>query len=61
MWRPFVLILAFLLLPSLVLFFSGYGIRVKAKPCTYFIGIGTMANYLRHDCPQFGKAYWAIP
>lgn len=56
-----MLILAFLLLPSLVLFFSGYGIRVKAKPCTYFIGIGTMANYLRHDCPQFGKAYWAIP
>jgi hypothetical protein len=61
MKRALACILVVTIATALGLLFSGYGIRVKEKPCTYFIGIGTMANYLRHDCPKFGKAVWAIP
>jgi hypothetical protein len=56
MRRIVLITLAVLVLASLALFFSGYGIRVGTKPCTYFVGIGTMPNFPGDGCPRFYKA-----
>ncbi|HKB95803.1 MAG TPA: hypothetical protein VKB94_03075 [Rhizomicrobium sp.] len=61
MKRALIWIVGILVAANLGLLFSGYGIRLKEKPCTYFIGFIAMGNYLRHDCPKFGKAFWALP
>jgi hypothetical protein len=61
MKRVILVSLAVLVVANVALLWSGYGIRVKEKPCTYFVGFITMANFLRHDCPRFGVAWWAIP
>jgi hypothetical protein len=61
MKRTILIVFAVLVLANAALLWSGYGILVHEKPCTYFIGFVTMGNFLRHDCPRFGIAWWAIP
>lgn len=55
MKRALLIAIALLVLPNLALLLTGYGIRIREKPCTHYIGFFTYENYIAKVCPRFGK------